>query len=268
MQMNPTRSTPRCSPDFFRCPLVALLALLCCLPFFPTDARACLTANIDKRAVQWSTTIVQAKLSSLGEKIDLPNVDASTKRPSGRPTAVAYRVVSFEVTDPVDGAAQAGDVIKAVVLIGGQPGDGICPALLPESVGKKFILLLRPFEQTSLDVPDNTTLSVGRGALVIVSQIGEADMNSETMNDLKVFVAKTRAASPVAADQLGTQVDTVATAHDDTEDEQAEKAITEIGPDAVPALQERMKTANDAGKTRLRHLIDDLSPPALSAEPE
>jgi hypothetical protein len=87
------------------------------------------------------------------------------------------------------------------------------------------------------------------------------------VNDLKTFVAKTRA-STVNSDQLNAQVDTVANAHDDTEAGEAEKAIADIGPDALPALQARLATANDAGKTRLKHLIDDLSPPALSAEPD
>jgi hypothetical protein len=258
--MNPTRSA-----------LLSSIALLCVLSFAqlsPQVARGCLTANIDKRAVQWSTSIVQAKLTSLGDKIDIPSTDAPTTRPSGRPTAVAYRIVSFEVTDVVDGTALPGDVVKIVALIGGKPGDGICPALLPESVGKKFILLLRPFDQTGVDVPDNTALDADKGAMVIVSQLGEADMNSETMNDLKSFVAKTRAAAPTSSDQVAAQVDAVANAHDDTEASEAEKAITDIGPDAVPALEARLKTANDAGKTRLRQLIQDLSPPALSAEPE
>jgi len=255
-------------PRSARRPLILLLLSLCCCALACDVARACLTANIDKRTVQWSTLIVQAKLASLGDKIDIPSTDAPTTRPSGRPTAVAYRVVSFEVTDVVDGVASPGDTIRALVLIGGQPGDSICPPLLPESIGKKFILLLRPFEQTSLDVPDNTQLTVGQGAMVIVSQLGEADMNSETMNDLKAFVTKTRTAAPVNNDQLTAQVDTVANAHDDTEASEAEKAIEDIGPDAVPMLEARMKTANDAGRTRIRHLIDDLSPPALSAEPE
>jgi hypothetical protein len=250
-----------------RRPLISLLVLLCCVTVV-LRARACLVANIDKRAVQWSTLIVQAKLTSLGDKTDIPGADPTTKRPSGRPNAVAYRIVSFEITDVVDGVAVPGDVVKAVVLIGGKPGDGICPAFLPESVGKKYILLLRPFEQTGLDVPDNTSLTVGPGAMVIVSQIGEADMNSETMNDLKAFVTKTRATAPINNDQLAAQVDTVATAHDGTEAAEAEKAITEIGPDAVPMLEARIKTADDAGRTRLRHLISDLSAPALSAEPE
>ena len=248
---------------------IPLLALLCCAAFLPRITRACLTANIDKRAVQWSTLIVQAKLSSLGDKLDIPGADGSVKRPSGRPNAVAYRVVSFEITDVVDGVAAPGDVVKALVLIGGKPGDGICPALLPDSVGKKFILLLRPFEQTTLDLPDiQTPLNIGLNTMVIVSQLGEADMNSETMNDLKAFVTKTRSAAPPSADQLAAQVVTVASAHDDTEATEAEKAIEDIGPSAVPMLEDRIKTANDAGRTRLRHLIDDLSPPALAGEPE
>jgi hypothetical protein len=273
--MNPTSSTFRCFPGLVPRLVprlvarpVVLLALFCCLPLIPKGANACLTANIDKRAVQWSTMIVQAKLSGIGDKIELPGADPTAKRPSGRPTATAYRQISFEVTDTIDGAAQPGDIIKAVVLVGGQAGDGICPPMRADSVGKKFILLLRPFDQTSLDVPDNTSLDVGHGAMVIVSQLGESDMNSETLNDLKAFVAKTRATSATANDQLAAQVDTVATAHDDTEAEAAEKAITEIGADSLPALQARLATANDAGKTRLKQLIDDLSPPALSAEPE
>ena len=248
--------------------LLPLLALLYYALVLPSTSRACLTANIDKRAVQWSTLIVQAKLSALGEKVDIAGADGSATRPSGRPNAVAYRIVSFEITDVIDGVAAPGDFVKALVLIGGKPGDGICPALLPESVGKKFILLLRPFEQTGLDLPDNTPLTVGPGTMVIVSQLGEADMNSETMNDLKAFVTKTRSAAPPSNDQLAAQVETVASAHDDTEASEAEKAIEDIGPAAVPMLEERIKTANDAGRTRLRHLVDDLSPPALAGEPE
>jgi hypothetical protein len=261
--MNP----PRCTSHWSVISLVVLLPTLC-ITFFSGISRACLTANIDKLAVQWSTAVVQARLISLGDKIDLSADLVPTSRPSGRPTAAAYRVLSFQVTDTVDGGNQPGDIVKVVALIGGQAGDGICPALLPESIGKHFILLLRPFDQTRLDVADNTALTVPRGAMVIVSQLGEADMNSETLNDLKAFVAKVRAAAPASSDQTTAQVEAVAAAHDDTEADQAEKAITEIGPDAIPLLEMRLNTANDAGKTRLRHLIDDLSPPALSAEPE
>jgi hypothetical protein len=258
--MNPTKRIA----SYLLCLSVLAFGLL--LPLEHTS-HASLTATIDKRAVQWSTSIVLAKLDNLGTKMDLPAGDGSTKRPSGRPVATGYRIVTFDVLENIDGSSQTGDTIRTVSLIGGQPGDGIGPAMPPEAVGKKFILLLRPFELTGVDVPDNTPLNVGTNAMVIVSLLGEADMNSETVNDLKTFVAKTRA-STVNSDQLNAQVDTVANAHDDTEAGEAEKAIADIGPDALPALQARLATANDAGKTRLKHLIDDLSPPALSAEPD
>ena len=136
-------------------------------------AVACLTSNIDKRTVQWSTAIVQAKLVGLGTKTDIPAPIASAMggsgdRTSGKPAATAYRMVSFEVTDSVDGMLQPGQTVKVLGLIGGRPGDGTCPTLMPESVGKKFILMLRPFEQTQIDLPNGTPISITPGTMVVV----------------------------------------------------------------------------------------------------
>ena len=221
---------------------------VCVIP----KALGCLTGNIDKRTVQWSTAIVQAKLSSLGTKMDLTSA-SSSMAPSGKPLASAYRVVSFEITDSIDGTLQPGQTVKVIGLIGGRPGDGMCPALMPESVGKKFILMLRPFGDTRIDLPDGTPLSVTPSTMVIVSQLGEGRLLMPTrFSDLKKLVGSTHdALAAVSSDTISSQVEAVAAAHDATEAEQAEKMLEDIGPMALPAIQDRLKSASGVGKNAI-----------------
>ena len=264
--MNQTHR-PMSRPCFRSTVLFCGAALLVASGFIASPVLACLTGNIDKRTIQWSTSIVQAKLVSLGTRYD---IDASASpASSGKPMANGYRSVSFEVTATIDGSLQTGQTFKVLGLIGGRPGDGMCPALMPDSVGKKFILMLRPFESTRIDLPNGTPLNVSPNTMVIVSQLGEDDVNADTFSDLKKLVGQTHdAVAAVTSDTISSQVEAVAAAHDATEAEQAEKALEDIGPAALPALQERTKSASGVGKTRLDRIIADVQAPMLTAQPE
>jgi hypothetical protein len=60
-------------------------------------------------------------------------------------------------------------------------------------------------------------------------------------------------------------VQTMINAADDTEESQAEQAILEIGPKALPVLKDALAAADDSGKGRINKVIRQISPPAILA---
>jgi hypothetical protein len=63
-------------------------------------------------------------------------------------------------------------------------------------------------------------------------------------------------------------VQTLINAADDTEQDQAEHAILEMGPKALPTLKQLLSGADDVARVRLQKVIDALSPPAITAAME
>jgi hypothetical protein len=55
----------------------------------------------------------------------------------------------------------------------------------------------------------------------------------------------------------------LATAADETEAGDAAHALMEMGVKSIPAIKTEILSADDEGKTRLRKIIEQLSPPPL-----
>jgi hypothetical protein len=88
--------------------------------------------------------------------------------------------------------------------------------------------------------------------------------------DLKAKIADVRHAEEGGTDDAITaQGAALATAQDAVEAEEAERSLLQYGPRALTALQNKLDEPdlNDAGRTRLRHVISELTPPPLPSEP-
>jgi len=60
-------------------------------------------------------------------------------------------------------------------------------------------------------------------------------------------------------------VQTLIRAADDTELDQAEHAILDMGPKSLPALDHALSAADVIGRARLQKVIDAVSPPTFTA---
>jgi len=93
-----------------------------------------------------------------------------------------------------------------------------------------------------------------------------SDLGAEGLQDAKYTITSTRAAeAQFSADDAKLQAQTVINAADDTEEVQAEHALLEMGPKAIPVLTDAMSQAGPDGKTRLQKVIRALAPPSLDA---
>ncbi|MDP9173416.1 MAG: hypothetical protein M3O30_06065 [Planctomycetota bacterium] len=243
--------------------LLVVAFLLAC----PFPGRAGLTANPDAKAVQWSTLIVNAKLISIADPVPLGD-SASTQPASG---ITEYRLYAFEVTDVLDGAAKTGDRISVVRFVKGPDDSTECnQSLAGDQVGKQFILLLRPeadlsWSRSGSDADPRTSQLHDLKAMAIVYLVTPDDLGGDGLSYLKTTISDTRdAESKFSTENARAQAQTLANAADDTEAEQAEHTLVEMGPKANSVLAEVAAKANDVGKARLHRVLDDVMPPPLS----
>src|SRR5258707_179425 len=167
-------------------------------------AFACLRATPDKRAIQWSDAIVHAKLVAI---ID--------------PTKEIY---NFNVTDSIDGPLKPGQELRVEHLA--PPGaDQACGGhLTTDDTGKNFLLLVRSTSNHDYGMVNITSAdkSDGHGA-----------------DAFKQLVAETRKAEASLTDeQMKIQAQAYADAQDDTEADQAEEALRQMGPKALPMIRQ------------------------------
>jgi hypothetical protein len=190
-------------------------------------ARASLRPTADRRAIQWSDAIVHAKL--------------------GRIVDSANNVYSFTITDAIDGSLKPADQITVRDLQAPSADSPPAPPLTTDDLRKNFRLLLR-------QKPDHTYIAVN---------IAPSDpSDTEGSDAFKQLVEETRKAdASLTDDQIKTQALAYANAQDDTEAEQAQDALEQMGPKAVPVIREAMTGVNDIGKQRLETVIKDLTPP-------
>jgi hypothetical protein len=231
-------------------------------------AAACLRATLDARAVQWSTLIVQAKLSAVGPLKDL---SAASTRQSIH--AWRYQTYQFEVLFVLDGSGEVGQTVTTVRFIAPDAsGDSSeCgQSLTTDQMGKTFVLLLRP----EADVPWSTAADDPRTAQIhdlkafmVVHLEGADDLGADGLADLKNTISDTRTAeSQFNPAQAKIQALALAQAADDTEADQAEHTLLEMGPKALDAIQSVLTTTTtDVGKARLTRVIKAISPGPISA---
>jgi hypothetical protein len=251
------------------CRIWGCLAVAVVFAMVYRPAAGCLRATLDVRAVQWATLIVQAKLVTVGD----PEAIAGPADASTRPAALGYQVYTFEVSKTLDGKAKAGDQIQVIRFFWNQDGDNtICgQSLAADQVGKSFLLLLTPEADlrwgASPDEADPRTASVHAiKAYAVVYLQGSSDLDADGMADFVRLIADTRAATAQYSPADGTlQATTLADAADDTEADQAEHALLEMGPVAVAQEKEVASKAGDVGKARLEKVIGEVSAPGIGS---
>jgi hypothetical protein len=192
-----------------------------------TPASGSLRATADRRAIQWSDAIVHAKLVKI--------VDPSNN------------TYSFTVTDSIDGSLKPGDQISVYDVSPPAADSATSAPLTADDLGKNFRLLLRAR-------PDHTYITVN----LAVSDPSD----TEGRDAFKQLVEETRKAdADLTDDQIKTQALAYANAQDDTEAEQAQDALEQMGLKAIPVIRDAMTEANDIGRQRLSTVIKDLTPP-------
>jgi hypothetical protein len=101
---------------------------------------------------------------------------------------------------------------------------------------------------------------------VVVHLESAYDLGADGLEDAKYTISSTRAAeAQFKADDAKLQVQTMINAADDTEESQAEHALMEMGPKAVPVLEDAMPQADQEDRARLQRVIRAVSPPTLLA---
>jgi hypothetical protein len=263
---------------------VRILGTLLSLATLNRPASACLRDDLDTRAVQWSTLIVRAKLTDRGKVTPLasnPSPDNPSTAPTTAPTtptvAVAPEglvVTTFEVTEALDGTASPGGKIRVLRPISAKAKSTTCSAVLSgKHEGDSFILLLRPLDQSQLagTTPDAIPKHARGDAFVIVHAIAVTDADSGAVADLRQLIQDTRRAEAEATpDAIKAQVDAIANAADETEAEDAQKALLELGPRTLPALRAIIEgtSVKEMGRSRVKKMIEELAPPPMPPEKE
>ena len=96
-----------------------------------------------------------------------------------------------------------------------------------------------------------------------VVTIGARDSQDPTARDaLKQLIAETRKAdADVTTAQAEVQARTLSDAQDDTEADQAEQTLLDMGPRAAPGIRIVMEATSTIGKNRLNKVLADILPP-------
>jgi hypothetical protein len=244
------------------------------LPAVSQPTMACLRDTLDDRAVEWSKLIVVAKLDSIGSPVSLVS---ATTRPDGdlKSNSIKdFQLYDFEITALLDGAAKTGNHVPVIRFMA-EPDmqkNSICGQVLTaHQIGKSFLLFLRPESDlrwsNKANQPDLRTQQVhDLKAFVVVHLESIHDLGTEGLEDAKYTVSSTRQAeAQFNADDAKVQVQTLVEAADDTEEQEAEHAILEMGPKALPTLKNALTTAETVDKARIQKMIDGVSPPSLTA---
>ena len=202
-------------------------------------ALACLRTTLDERAIQWSTAIVEAQLKSIGP------VEGNTQ------------TYFFAVTTSLDGPLKESDILIVERTFSDDAPPSRCAVTLKDKLqGQQFILLLRPGGHQK--------------QMTIVHMLNRADLDDGAMADLNAKIADVRHAEEAGIDDaIAAQVTALATAQDAVEAEGAERALLQFGPRVLPALKKQMDEPDiaDAGRTRLKRVIGELTPPPQPSEP-
>ena len=185
-----------------------------------------------------------------------------------------FQTYDFEVTASYDGPGKVGDKIRVIRFILGPDSakSSICgQAFTHSQVGKSFLLLLRPeadllWSDRSGDPDPRTPELHALKAFVVVHLESAYDLGADGLEDAKYTISSTRAAeAQFKPDDAKLQAQTMINAADDTEESQAEHALTEMGPKVVPVIQDVMSQADPEARGKLQRVIRAVSPPTLLA---
>lgn len=222
------------------------LAIFAAIVAFPTIVRACLRATLDERAIQWSTAIVEAELKSIDPVVE-----------EGDSNKHATQLCFFAVKTSIGGPLKDGDIFTVTRAFSNDAPPLRCAVTLKDKrQGEKFILLLRR--------------STNKRDMTIVHMASRADFDDGMIADLQARIADVRRAEAAGTDEaIAAQVAALASAQDVVEADEAEKALLGFGPRAIEALTRKLDdpALTDAGRTRAKRVIGELTPPPQPSEP-
>jgi len=248
-------------------------------------ARACLRDQIDERAIQWSSQIVEAKLVEVSERIEMKAV--TVKPPAGSAAkeisaVYYYRVYSFEVEKVIESANNSVkpkyriEVLRFFGIIDdpnsatashaapAKPaGDHASPALTAcaqslsrAALNHSFVLLLRQEQDIKMQKPpvwndpknlDPRDAEVhGTKGYVAIYLLPKEKATDAEMANLRRVLSETRAAEKKVSDpEMRKQIDIIAHAASDAQAEPAIAALRKVGFKAVSHI----KSARDRKET-------------------
>jgi hypothetical protein len=265
--------------DNFRKSLVT--AGVCCalLLGVALETRACLRAEADARAIQWSSVIVEAKLTAVDEPVDLGRVKQAEPGKPPLAHAYAYQLYRFDVTDVLDGRARRAQDVKVVRFFGriDRADRDVLPCsqhLRKEQVGRSFILLLRPEQELRVEVaPTDPAVNEIRneavhklGAFAIVSLVPREELDADEKAALKRLIEDVRGAERAfSAQKARRAAEHVAATAETPESEAEAKELLAMGPRAVPEMTRVWNNLRGprSGRDRLQTLIAELTPPPI-----
>lgn len=255
---------------------VVLVFLLTCLA---RGASACLRDAPDARAIQWSSVIVEAKLTAVDEPVELARVKQAEP---GKPELVheySYQLFTFDVTDVLDGRVRRGQDVKVVVFTGRMrqpdPDRLRCARhLRREQVGRSFILLLRPQRDLRVRVAtlepavsDFRTEALHElNAYAIVSLVPREEMDPDEKAALRQLVGDTRKAERAYSARKARRAAERVASTDEVPESQAEaEELLAMGPRAIPEMTRVWNNLRGprSGRDRLQTLIAELTPPPI-----
>ncbi|MGD0461003.1 MAG: hypothetical protein ABSB74_00800 [Tepidisphaeraceae bacterium] len=238
---------------------------------------ACLRDTLDDRAVQWSKLIVVAKLSRIHRPVPLTPPATPPADDSPSLSVTSLQLYDFEVTAALDGTKKPGDSVSIIrfLMEPDTQANSVCgQQLTTAQIDKSFLLLLRPeadlrWSDSKIRPDPRTTQVHNLKAFAVVHLESMDDLGAEGLADAKYTISSTRQAeAQFSADDAKVQVQTLINAADDTELDQAEHALLEMGPKSLHMLNHALSAVNDVGRARLQKVIDAVSPPTITAAME
>jgi len=239
--------------------VVALAALV-----FAVPTLACLRPTMDERAVQWSTAIVKAKLVSIGPRTSLGQI-AERQGPRGAlgqvTTTFAYRVYEFDVIDSLDGPLKKGQKVPVVRIFAVTDASivGCAQHLTQAAKGRTFLLLLRPLGDFDLEMPTQVKRPDVKGGMVVVHLEPVEALKKDALSDLgdKIVQARSGEADATPAN-IQRRIQAVLKAPNDAKAEPAIRALIQMGPKVVPAVQKAEEKVPPAVVGRLERVVGEL----------
>jgi hypothetical protein len=250
------------------------LALFCLsmVMIVPGAASACMRPQLDERAVQWSSAIVEARLTSSGPDVKIGEVQqrqGALGVLGNTTTSYFYRVYQFQVSRVLDGSLKKGQSFPVIRLFsqaeaqGLQPPGGCGAHLTGDGVGKDFLLLLTRFSDFKAIVPNGLSPPDVKGAMWIVHLDLMDSLAPGALSELQTTIASVQAARQQATpQQIDHLIGQIAGAVNDTRAGPSVRALERIGPSVVPSVQKAIAgQADGQARNRLNLVIVDLTPP-------
>jgi hypothetical protein len=260
-------------------------------------ARACLRDQIDERAIQWSSQIVEAKLVEVSERIEMKAVivkPRSATKGSERSAVYYYRVYSFEVEKVFESAGHAlkpeyrFEVLRFFGKIDrgdAPPAVSPAPAAAPHrcddqlgraALGHSFVLLLKHEHGIKMEKPPvwndakntdprDAEVHATRGYAVIYLMPREKATDAD-MATLRKTLIETRAAEKKVHDsEMRKSIEAIVHASSDSDAQTPINALRAVGFKAVSHIKSARdrKGVSPAAKERLAKLAIELSPPPI-----